>query len=74
MDTKSRLTLHELKDRPELTAAIARAVAAYDAMTPAQKREHRAAQAKSWVVGEMMIEHPEMTREEVEHIYDEIAH
>lgn len=73
METKSRLTLHRSKDDPELTAALIRAIAAYDAMTPAQKREHRAAQAKSWVVGEMMLEHSEMTREEAERLYDEVA-
>ena len=39
------------KDRPELTALIAKARAAFDALTPEQKREHRAAQQKSWVLG-----------------------
>lgn len=35
--------------------------------------EQHAAQRKSWVVGEMMLKHPEMTREEAERIYDEVA-
>lgn len=34
-------------------------------MTPAE----RAAQRKSWIVGELMLEHPEMVREEAERIY-----
>ena len=35
--------------------------------------EERAAQRKSWVIGEMMLEHPEMTREEAERIYNEAS-
>lgn len=31
------------------------------------------AQRRSWVVGDMMLEHPEMTRVEVERIYDEVT-
>ena len=31
------------------------------------------AQRKSWVIGEMMLEHPEMTREEVERIYEQVS-
>lgn len=60
------------KDRPELTALLARAKEAYAAMTPEQKREQMDAQRKSWVIGNMMLDHPEMTREEVEHIYSEV--
>lgn len=32
-------------------------------------KEERDAQRKSWVIGEMMLEHPEMTREDAEYIY-----
>ena len=43
------------------------------AKTHVMTKEERAAQRKSWVIGEMMLEHPEMSREEVERIYDEVA-
>lgn len=36
-------------------------------------KEEIAAQRRSWVIGEMLIEHPEMTREYAERIYDEVA-
>jgi hypothetical protein len=61
-----------IKDRPELTEAIKRAVEWFDNLPPDKKREHLAAQRKSWVIGEMMLEHPKMTREEAERIYEEI--
>lgn len=62
-----------IKDRPELNEAIRKSLEAFDAMTPEQKREHRAAQRKSWVVGEMMLSHPEMSRDEAERIYNEVC-
>lgn len=37
-------------------------------MTAAERRVQR----KSWVVGEMMIEHPDMTREYAEAIFNEV--
>lgn len=37
---------------------------------PPPTRQQIEAQRKSWVIGEMLLEHPEMTREEVEAIYD----
>lgn len=36
-------------------------------------KEECDAQRKSWVIGEMLIQHPEMTREQAEKIYDEIS-
>ena len=36
-------------------------------------KEDRAAQRKSWVVGEMMLEHPNMMREEAEAIYNQVV-
>jgi hypothetical protein len=56
-----------------LLALLQRSVAAFNALTLEQQREHRAEQRKSWVVGEMLLEHPEMTREHVERIYDEVV-
>lgn len=69
----TRRHLLEMRDRPELTEAIKRAVAAFDAMTPEQQAEHRRAQRKSWVIGNMMLDHPEMTRDEVERIWEKVA-
>lgn len=55
-----------IPDRPELTALLERA--RHHKMTP----EEKAAQRRSWVVGEMMLEHPEMTREEADAIYNRV--
>ena len=57
-------------ERPELTALLERAVAAFDALTPEQKREHRDAQRRSWVQGELMFEHPKMTADEANALID----
>ena len=59
--------------RPELDALIKDAMAKFDALSPEQKREHRLAQRKSWVIGEMLLEHPEMTREYAEKIYQGLS-
>jgi len=55
---------------PELERLLIEAQKRYDAMTPEQKKEMREAQRKSWVVGETMLEYPEMTREQAEEIYE----
>lgn len=36
------------------------------------KPENRRAQKKSWVVGELMLEHPEMTRAEAEALAEKV--
>lgn len=54
------------QSHPELDALLAWA------KTYVMTREEIAAQRKSWVIGEMMLEHPEMTREHAERIYNEI--
>ncbi|MFC3206907.1 hypothetical protein [Aquamicrobium soli] len=36
-------------------------------------KPEREAQRRSWVVGEMMLSHPEMSREEANRIYDEVC-
>lgn len=46
-------------------------------ITEAQKRppmtaEQREAQRRSWVIGEMLLEHEDMSREEAERLYDEV--
>jgi hypothetical protein len=55
-----------IKTDPKLLALLAKAKD--HKMTP----EERAAQRKSWVIGNMMLDHPEMSREEVERIYSEV--
>ncbi len=64
------LRMKPLPDNPELAELLAKSRAAYNAMTPEQKKEMHSAQRMSWVIGEMMLEHPEMTREEAIAIYD----
>jgi hypothetical protein len=63
------LPMKPLPEHPDLDDLIKKSVAAYNAMTPEQKREMRRAQRKSWVIGEMMLENPEMSREYAECIY-----
>ena len=59
--------------KPELANAIERARVAYNAMTMEQRREMHAAQRKSWVIGNMMLDHPDMSREYAEAIYERVA-
>lgn len=56
----------------ELEKLIKEAQAKFDALTPEQQREHRRAQRKSWVVGETMLSHPDMSREDAEKLYDSL--
>ena len=35
-------------------------------------RAEKDAQQKSWVIGNMLLDHPEMTREHAERIYSEV--
>lgn len=57
----------------ELDRLVKEACARFDALTPEQKREHRRAQRKSWVIGNMLLDHPETTREYAEKIWDEVG-
>jgi hypothetical protein len=68
------------EENPDMTGkdpfrlALARlsieANACYNALTPEGKRKHDRLQRRSWVIGETMLEHPEMTREQAELLYD----
>lgn len=49
------------------------AVAAVNRMTPEQLAEMREAQRRSWVTGELMLEHPDMTKEEANRLYDKFS-
>jgi len=60
-----------MAERPDLNELVRKAQERFNALSPRQKREHRAAQRKSWVVGEMMLEYSEMTREYAERLFDE---
>lgn len=60
-------------DRPELSELISQSVAAFNALSPERQREMRIAQRKSWVVGETMLSHPEMSRADAEALYDKVV-
>ena len=53
-------------ERPELDALIRESIAAYDAMTPEQKKEMHRQQRISWVYGNLALSNPSITREMVE--------
>jgi hypothetical protein len=57
---------------PDLQKLVRDAQARFEALSPEQKRAHVEAQKKSWVVGETMLSHPEMTREEAEALYEKV--
>lgn len=57
----------------ELDALVKEAIKRFDALTPEQQAAHRRAQRKSWVIGNMLLDHPEMTREYAERIYDSLG-
>lgn len=55
-----------MKDRPELDALVKRSIEAFNSMTPEQKTEHLRQQKISWVYGELAIDNPNITREQIE--------
>ena len=56
-----------------LSKLVDEAVAIYKAMSPEQKEACLRAQRKSWVCGELMMAHPEMTYEQIEKLYEEVT-
>lgn len=64
----TRLTMKPLKSHPELDKLL------QEAKNYVMTKDELRAQRKSWVIGEMMIEHPDMSREEAERIYDDITY
>lgn len=58
--------------RPDLHALAARAIAAFEALTPEQQAEHRAEQRRLWVIGELCLSNPDMTRERAAEIVDRV--
>ena len=57
----------------DIADLLKRAVLAYAELSDDEKRAHMAAQRKSWVIGEIMSEHPKMTRSEAERIYHQVV-
>ena len=56
--------------RPELGELVRQAVEKFEALTVDQKREHRAAQRRSWVRGELRMQYPDMTVDEANALID----
>lgn len=54
----------------ELERLVREACARFAALTPEQQQALRAAQRRSFVIGNMLLDRPDMTREQVEAIYD----
>jgi hypothetical protein len=52
---------------------LKRAVLAFAELSNEEKRAHMAAQRKAWVIAEIMIRHPEMTRSDAERIYHQVV-
>ena len=65
--SETRVTFHPAKTDPELLALLEQVK-----HLPPMTLPQIAAQRKSWIVGEMMLEHPEMLREDAEAIYDTV--
>ena len=59
------------KDPTEFTVLLAKAKAQYEAMTPTEQKAMREAQRRSWVTGELMLEHDDMTKEQANKLYDD---
>lgn len=57
----------DIKTDPELLRLLDEAQ-----KLPPMTAAEREAQRRSWVIGEMLLDHPNMPREEVERIYDNI--
>ncbi len=60
---------HTIPKRTELTEAARKSIEAFNKLSPLEQALYRADQRKSWVVGETMLAHPEMTREQAEKLY-----
>lgn len=55
----------------ELQELLKKAVAAYEALPPIEKARHKYDQRRSWIRGEMGLEYPEMTMDEIERRIDQ---
>lgn len=62
-----RIVMHDPKPHPELDRLLALA-----RLLPPMTKEQIDEQRRSWVIGNMMLIHPEMTREDVIAIMDRV--
>lgn len=56
--------------RAYLDCIVAKAMEDFNALSPEAKRDHREAQRKSYVVGELLLSNPNLTREQAEATYE----
>jgi Lon protease-like protein len=59
------------QEKAKLSELLRASAAWAAAMSPAERKAMYEAQRKSWVVAELMMQHPEMTKEEAEILYKE---
>lgn len=59
--------------RDDLDSLLNAAVTRFLSLPRQLQREAHRAQRRSWVVGELMLSHADMTREHAERIYDEVS-
>lgn len=71
MNTSRRLNV-PCPERPGLQTLLDKAKIWWDQASENERTEMLRAQRRSWVVGEMLLAHPEMTRAEVEKLVDSI--
>ena len=57
----------------KLAALLEKAAERWNHMSAEEKKKMAEAQRRSWVVGEMMLDHPDMTREYAENLYNKIV-
>lgn len=63
----------DLPSHPDLDRLLVEAQKRFDAMAPEQKKEMRAAQQRSWVIGNYMLDHPDVSRKDAEEIYEKVV-
>lgn len=68
-----RMNFGALRDDPELDRLLVEAQKRWDAMTPEQRKKMMDAQRKSWVVGNMLLDHPNLSKPYVEEIYEKVV-
>ena len=54
----------------EFMALVRKAQERFDALSTKEQQAHREAQRRSWVIGELMLENPSMTKEKAAECYD----
>jgi hypothetical protein len=62
-----------MKTGAELQEMADRAMAAYNQLSPELKARMWEDQRRSFVIGELMLEHPEMTRQQALDLYNRVS-